>query len=90
MQEMECIISGRVQMVMFRDFAQRRARILGLTGEVKNCPNGTVCVVAQGEEEKLKELLGHLHEGPPFAKVTQVQVVWRKPSRSFMDFRILR
>lgn len=90
MHEIECIISGRVQMVMFRDFAQKCARTLNLTGHVKNCPDGTVCVIAQGEKENLEKLLERLHRGPAFAKVEKVETVWQEPKRSFAGFHILR
>src|SRR3989344_224255 len=47
-ERIETIVSGRVQVVMYRDFATRKARGLGLVGEVKNLPDGTVRVVAEG------------------------------------------
>ena len=46
MERIEAIVSGRVQMVMFRDFAQRKALGLRLCGEVMNLPDGTVRVIA--------------------------------------------
>ena len=47
-ERLEAIVSGRVQMVMYRDFTARFARRLGLVGEVKNLSDGTVRVIAEG------------------------------------------
>ena len=47
------IVSGRVQGVMYRDFAARTAKKLSVVGEVENQKDGTVKVVAQGEEKNL-------------------------------------
>ena len=82
-------ISGRVQMVMYRDFAQRKARGLKLVGTVQNLKNGTVEVVAEGSEEKLNAYIEKLKGGPLLARVDDVQVQWREPLGTFTDFVIL-
>jgi len=76
-------------MVMFRDFVQGKARNLGIVGTVQNVSDGTVKVVVQGEKTQLIALLQLLHQGPMFAKVKGVTVVWRDPSKTFSDFQIL-
>ncbi|MEK9131632.1 MAG: acylphosphatase [Patescibacteria group bacterium] len=87
--EIECVISGRVQMVMFRDFAKRTADKLGLTGFVENLSDGTVHLVAQGEREMLTRYIDqYLKSGPTFAKVASVRVEWKTPVESYPDFRI--
>ena len=64
------IVYGDVQGVFFRAFASRQARELGLTGYVRNLPDGeSVEVEAEGERNKLEELIGYLKVGPPAAKV---------------------
>lgn len=88
MKEIKCKISGRVQMVMFRDFTQRKARGLGLTGWVRNCDDSTVEVLAQGEEAPLKEFINLLWRGPIMARVRDVQVSWQEPQESFDAFTI--
>ncbi|MEX0916978.1 MAG: acylphosphatase [Candidatus Paceibacterota bacterium] len=88
MKEIECNISGKVVMVMFRDFARRKARGLGIVGEVENLENGNVKVVAQGSEKKLEEYIQHLHKGPFMARVARVDVEWREPKGDFTDFNI--
>lgn len=86
--EIHAIVSGRVQMVMYRDFAQRKARKLDLVGTVENLKNGTVEVVAQGTPESLKRYIEYLNEGSVLARVDDVAVVWRDPTDSFDDFCI--
>ena len=87
-EEIYCRVDGRVQMVMFRDFAQRKARGLDLVGFVKNLPDGTVEVVAQGIPDALKKYIEHLHEGSILSRVESVAVDWRAPSGQFDDFVI--
>jgi acylphosphatase len=81
-------IYGRVQMVMFRDFTMRKARGLGLVGTVRNMSDGSVFVVAEGEEEKLSELLQKLHEGSLLSKVEHIEMSFEEPSGEFTSFNI--
>ncbi len=89
MKEIYCIISGVVQIVMYRSFARDKAHKLGLKGTVRNLPDGTVEVIAQGEEEKLKKFIDELHKGTIFSRVDEVKVTWREPSAKFSDFDII-
>jgi len=73
------LVSGRVQGVGYRAFAQRKARELGLTGYAENLPDGRVEVVAEGEEEDLKLFLEFLKRGPRLAEVEAVDVTWSEP-----------
>jgi acylphosphatase len=84
----DVIVSGRVQMVMFRDFAQRKAKSLGLVGEVENCADGSVCIRAEGDKEKLEKLVVHLKRGPFLSKVENVNVEWKEPTGNFTSFII--
>src|SRR5579864_8790302 len=65
-------ISGRVQGVGFRFFAQRWAHQLGLKGYVRNQSDGAVEVYAIGDQEALREFKDRLAEGPRSARVTRV------------------
>ncbi len=87
--EIRCIVSGRVQMVMYRDFAQRKARTLGIAGTVQNLPDGTVEVIAQGTPDELKLYIEKLNEGSILSKVEDVAVEWRSAPPHFDDFRII-
>jgi acylphosphatase len=66
-------ISGRVQGVGFRYFAERVAKGLGLAGYVMNCDDGTVEVYAAGDEAALGQLKLRLAEGPRSALVSRVE-----------------
>lgn len=84
-----CMVKGRVQMVMFRDFTQRIAQKLKITGTVENNSDGSVSVVAQGEERVLKEFIEDLRRGSLFSRVDSVDVVWSEPLGKFKSFDIL-
>lgn len=88
MKEFFCRIIGRVQMVMYRDFAKRRARSLGIRGWVRNEPDGSVSLVAQGEEQVLVRFLDELRHGPFLARVDSVAPLWRSPTERYDDFHI--
>ncbi|MDO8523790.1 MAG: acylphosphatase, partial [bacterium] len=85
---MSAIISGRVQMVLYRDFAQRKGHQLGIVGEVRNLSDGTVSVVAEGPKEKLESFVLLLQKGPMFSKVENVSIQWWKPKGAFDGFSI--
>lgn len=88
-EEIHAKVHGKVQMVMFRDFIQRKSRTMGLRGFVQNLQDGSVEVVAQGAPEKLEKLVEHLHKGPFLARVLRVDVERRKPQEKFDGFTIL-
>ncbi len=83
------MVHGLVQGVYYRSFVQQQARALGLTGYVRNIPDGvTVEVRAEGDREKLEELVKRLIIGPPEARVDRIEVTWSEYSDRFGDFRI--
>lgn len=88
-KRVECKITGRVQMVMFRDFTKRAARRLGLVGWVKNNPDKSVSVAAEGEEEALRAFLKKLEKGPLLSRVDQVQAAWKEARGDFSRFDIV-
>ena len=85
---LQVIIDGRVQGVSFRYYTVRRARDLELTGYVRNEPDGTVKVVAEGQRSDLEELLSFLRVGPRAAVVTDVSADWRDPRGDFARFEV--
>ena len=89
MKEFEAVITGRVQRVMFRDFCQRKARSLGVTGTVQNIEDGGVRVIAQGNEAALHDLIKKLNRGSLASRVDDVVVSWREPTCNFTDFSIV-
>jgi acylphosphatase len=83
-------VEGRVQGVYFRASTVHEARKLGLTGWVKNRPDGSVEVIAEGERTVLEELERWCRQGPPGALVRTVERVWQEAVNEFDDFRIRR
>ncbi|MCD6363323.1 MAG: acylphosphatase [Synergistetes bacterium] len=81
-------IYGLVQGVGFRYFVKREARSLGITGWVRNMPDGSVEVIAEGEKNALKLLLSLLHKGPSFAIVDRVDYVWKDYTGEFSEFGV--
>ncbi|WP_457675056.1 acylphosphatase [Thiolapillus sp.] len=70
---MRCIVSGRVQGVWFRETTRRKALELGLTGQALNLRDGTVEVIACGEEQALQALQEWLWTGSPLSRVDDVR-----------------
>ncbi len=74
---LHAVVSGRVQGVFFRAWTRDKARSLQLSGWVRNLPDKRVEVLAQGEASALNKLLAKLHQGPPLARVDQVESEFR-------------
>lgn len=72
-------VSGRVQGVGFRYFAQRHGVSLGLSGLVRNTTSGEVEVLAEGPADLLHRLIDLLREGPRMAYVSHIAVEWPEP-----------
>ena len=73
-QRIDARVHGHVQGVGFRWFVNRLAARLGLAGWVRNEPDGSVRVVAEGPDEALDELVRALHRGPSGARVDRVDL----------------
>jgi acylphosphatase len=84
---MYCFVSGRVQGVCFRMSTCQKAKILGLTGWVRNLEDGRVEVVASGEAPLIDDLRQWLSHGPEMAKVINVECQSLK-YQEFSDFSI--
>jgi len=85
----QATVYGRVQGVFFRSFVSRQATQLGLTGYVRNLPDGeAVEVHAEGERKQLEELISYLKIGPPGAKVQKVETSWSEYSGGYSRFNI--
>ncbi|MFW6140243.1 MAG: acylphosphatase [Acidobacteriota bacterium] len=88
MERVRIFISGRVQGVLFRDFAQRMASSLGVTGWVKNLPDSRVEVLAEGKEEKINQLIESLRQGPQLARVEDLDVKREEYKGEYSGFHI--
>ena len=83
------IISGLVQGVYFRADAREVAHQRGLSGWVRNRVDGTVEAVVEGEQAAVQAFIAWCHDGPPGARVTDVQVTWQPYVGDLRSFRIL-
>jgi len=82
------IVRGRVQGVGFRWFVEREAHVLGIAGWVRNNPDSSVEVLAQGSKEQLAGLRSRLREGPRAARVDDVEEFDTAPISEMSSFRI--
>jgi acylphosphatase len=84
----EVTVQGVVQGVGYRFFVLNQARLFGIKGYVRNMPNGTVEVVAEGEKGIVGDFIERLRIGPLSAHVTGIDVKWHKQDSGFTEFRL--
>ena len=82
------VISGRVQGVFFRLETKQAAQRYGVSGWVKNQIDGTVAAVFEGPKENVDAILEWCKQGPPHARVTQVDVAWEEYVGEFDGFNV--
>lgn len=82
-------VAGKVQGVWYRAHTQQQAQQLGVTGWVKNLPDGRVEVLACGDEQQLKALQEWLWQGPPRAQVNAVTLT-ELGCDEYSDFQIIK
>lgn len=82
-------VTGRVQGVWFRAWTREEAEARGLSGWVRNEPDGSVTVLVSGPEETVQAMLEALSAGPPAARVARVETRPVEPPDA-PGFRILR
>lgn len=80
-------VYGRVRDVMFRHNTAELARSLGLTGFVRNEPNGSLAIEVEGEEVALQDFIAWCRKGPPLAGVEQLETQ-EAPLKHFAVFEI--
>lgn len=91
METRRCIVRGRVQGVGFRWFVVRNAEDLGVTGTVRNRPDGTVEAVLQADSDRtLESMVERVREGPPAARVEGVEVVTVDEDRVYDTMSVVR
>ncbi len=88
MQRVTIIVHGRVHGVFYRDSTMRRARELGLAGTVRNLPDGTVQIVAQGPAAAMKDLIRWARQGPPAAVVSDLKIDYGTPVPGYSGFSV--
>lgn len=82
------LVSGRVQGVYFRWFTQQTAQELGLSGWVRNLPDGRVEAWAEGPEKDVEALKAKISQGPSMAVVTELEEFEEEPSGDHSGFSI--
>jgi acylphosphatase len=80
-------VTGRVQGVFFRAWMRDQAIELGVTGWVRNCPDGRVDSHIEGDQAAVEQMIERLHRGPRAARVENVQV-WNVELFDFDDFEV--
>jgi acylphosphatase len=81
-------ISGRVQGVYYRAETQKQASSLGLTGWVRNLPDGRVEVLVEGEEQRVRQLIAWCRQGPPRSRIDMVEESTEEYTGEFETFEI--
>jgi acylphosphatase len=82
------LISGIVQGVGYRWSCRRAGQGIGVTGWVRNLPDGRVEAVVQGTREQVEQLIAWCYRGPEEARVTDIAVTYGEPAEDFPDFGI--
>jgi acylphosphatase len=86
--QVHIVISGGVQGVFFRAAAADEARGLGLSGWVRNRPDGGVEILAEGARRNLEMLFAWAHQGPPAARVAEVEAEWSEYGGKLHGFEV--
>lgn len=89
MKAIHLVIHGKVQGVFFRKYTKEKAQSLKLKGTVKNLPNGSVDIIAQGDEDRLRIFIEWCHRGSPASKVENVEAI-HIAIGDYIDFEIVR
>ena len=84
----EVVVQGVVQGVGYRFFVLNQARLFDVKGYVRNLPDGSVEVVAEGEKGMVKDFVDRLRIGPLSAHVTGMDVKWCDKDSGFTEFRL--
>ena len=88
MKQYEIFVSGRVQGIGYRYFAERAAQNLGIKGFVRNLPDGRVKVIASGEDKSMEHFIEKLRQGPALSLVRDVQLNEVVLAEDYKDFQI--
>ncbi|MDQ3076632.1 MAG: acylphosphatase [bacterium] len=89
MKEIYCKIYGNVQNVTYKQLILTKAKEIGVTGTIENSDEGTVEIVAQGEENNLKLFLESISVGVEGAEVESLNVQWGPMNELMQGFHII-
>lgn len=88
-QRVHVFVDGRVQGVGFRYFAVNEASRAGVSGWVRNLPDGRVEAVAEGSEDQLQRFVTAMQRGPSFSHVTSCEASWMEATGDFDRFTVM-
>lgn len=88
LKQVHIYIKGDVIGVGFRAWTKIQAKIIGVTGWVRNHQDGFVEAQIQGEMERVEQMIGLLKKGPPVSHVSGVEIFWQEPKEIFDQFEI--
>lgn len=89
MAQARVFVSGFVQGVGFRHFVKSKAQEFGLTGWVRNTPDGRVEALFMGEKEKVEKVIEACRKGPFLSEVEDVEVEWEEGKEEYKSFEIV-
>ncbi len=87
LKQVHLFINGDVIGVGFRAWTKIQAKIIGVTGWVKNVESRVEAQI-QGEEEKVNQIIEAIKKGPPVSHVSDVEIFWQEPKEIFDTFEI--
>ena len=87
--EMHAIVYGNVQGVGFRALTRQQAKKMGIGGTVRNLPDGTVEILAQGSKKSLEELIHILKKEMSSGGIENVKIDYSPIEEPHLDFRIV-
>jgi acylphosphatase len=83
-------VEGRVQGVFFREATRREALALGVSGWVRNCADGSVQAVFEGDAKAVEQAIDFVRRGPEWARVSRVEVTDEAPTGECLGFEVKR
>ncbi|MEK7633966.1 MAG: acylphosphatase [Patescibacteria group bacterium] len=88
LKQVHLYIKGDVIGVGFRAWTKIQAKVIGVTGWIRNVDSDWVEAQIQGDEEKVKQIIELIKKGPPVSHVSDVQIFWQEPKEIFDTFEI--
>lgn len=88
MEQIHCTISGNVQGVYLRSYIKECADARGVLGFVRNLPDGSVEVVAEGSGDMLTAFLADVRQGSSLSRIDTVDAVWGHATKKFDHFSV--
>ena len=82
------VVQGFVQGIWFRASTKDEANRVGVTGWVRNLPDGSVEAVFEGKKKNVEVIVNWCHRGPSGAKVDKVEIAWEQFTSEFGDFEV--